>query len=224
MKLLQKIITSLDTVFIKMPYERYVFPRRNTVLKNHLAGLIPQDDRVLDVGCGDGQLSYSISQKRRDIQIKGIDPLIREKTSMPVEMFDGQKIPYDDGSFDTVLLIDVLHHTDDPIALLKEAKRVTRQVMIIKDHMCNGLFAGTTLRFMDFVGNARYNVALRYNYWTKQKWLAVFDSLDLTVSKLTVDLGIYPLPADWIFGRSLQFIVRLDLGHISRFDKKDCEK
>lgn len=215
MKLLQVLMTSLDTVFIKLPYEKYVFPRRNAILKKYLAELIPPDAQVLDVGCGDGQLAYSISQNRRDIQIRGIDTLMRKRTAMPIEVFDGEKIPHEDGSFDAVLLIDVLHHTEDPMTLLKEVKRVARRVIIIKDHMCTGLFAETTLRFMDFVGNARYDVPLEYNYWTKQKWLAVFDSLDLAVGKLIADLGIYPLPADWIFGRSLQFIVQLDVKHDS---------
>lgn len=211
MRLWRDLITLLDAIFIKIPYEKYVFPRRNAVLKKHLSRVIPQNARVLDVGCGDGQLASSIAQNRQDIQIMGIDTLMRKRTFVPVEIFDGKKIPHDDGSFDAVLLIDVLHHTEDPLTLLKEVKRVTSRVVIIKDHMCIGLFAETTLRFMDFVGNARYDVALQYNYWTKQKWLAVFDSLDLTISEWVTDLGIYPLPADWIFGRSLQFIVRLDL-------------
>ena len=37
--------------------------------------------------------------------------------------------------------------------------------IVLKDHTRNGLFSGSTLRFMDWVGNARHGVRLPYNYW-----------------------------------------------------------
>ena len=50
--------------------------------------------------------------------------------------------------------------------LLRETVRVARQVIVIKDHLLKGAFAYSTLRLMDWVGNARHDVALPYNYWT----------------------------------------------------------
>jgi hypothetical protein len=76
--------------------------------------------------------------------------------------------------------VDVLHHTDDPRVLLRGA-RVARRNILIKDHTRNGLFAGPTLRFMDGVGNARFGVALPYNYWTRQQWQDAFRDLDVEV-------------------------------------------
>ena len=79
------------------------------------------------------------------------------------------------------MLVDVLHQTDDPMNLLREAVRVARQAIVIKDHLLQGAFAYPTLRFMDWVGNARHGVALPYNYWTPAEWHGAFDKLGLAV-------------------------------------------
>src|SRR5262245_23407661 len=149
----------------------YVLQRRVHVLSDHLVALIPPGAQVLDVGCGDGSLASLIMRRRPDISISGIDVLIRHETSIPIAEFNGQEIPYDDASFDVVMFVDVLHHTADPMILLREAARVARQCIILKDHTRNGLLAGPTLRLMDQVGNARFGVALTFNYWPRQKWM-----------------------------------------------------
>ena len=67
-----------------------------------------------------------------------------------------------DASFDVVMFVDVLHHTDDPLLLLQEAQRVGK-IILVKDHFRKGFLAGPTLRFMDWVGNAHHGVVLPYN-------------------------------------------------------------
>ena len=178
-------------------------------LSVHIAELIAPKSTVLDVGCGDGLLSRILSDQRPDLAISGVDVLVRPETKIPVVPFDGHSIPFPDNSFDVVMFVDVLHHTDDPMVLLKEAARTARRSIVLKDHCRNGVLANTTLRFMDWVGNARYGVALPYNYWTKDEWDRAFMELKLEKHSWTVDLRLYPKPADWLFGRSLHFIAQL---------------
>jgi hypothetical protein len=109
------------------------------------------------------------------------------------------------------MFVDVLHHTEDPIILLREAMRVTRKAIVIKDHTLNGLLAETTLRFMDHVSNARKGIALPYNFWPREEWLKSLKMLKLEVKRWESDLRLYPIPADWVFGRSLHFISRLEI-------------
>jgi SAM-dependent methyltransferase len=189
----------------------YVFRRRGRKLCDHLAELVPRHAHVLDVGCGDGFLASLLIQRRPDIELRGIDKLVRDYTSIPVEEFDGQVIPYSDASFDVVMFVDVLHHTENPMGLLREAVRVARRVILIKDHTLNGLFAGITLRFMDYIGNARHGVALPYNYWPRQKWIEAWDGLRLKNGVWRTDLRLYPWPTNYLFDRSLHFVARLDL-------------
>lgn len=187
----------------------YVHNRRVRVLCRHLSDLIPRGASVLDVGCGDGLLARLVMDQRRDVTITGVDVLVRPETHVPVQPFDGKRLPFDDRSFDAVAFVDVLHHTDDPTILLREAKRVARNCIVLKDHTRDGLLAGPTLRFMDHVGNARHGVALPYNYWPRQKWLDAFQQLGLRVETWRQRLGLYPPPASWLFGRGLHFAARL---------------
>lgn len=196
---------------IERIHDRYVHNRRVRILSDCFAELFSQSSQVLDVGCGDGLLAHLIIQKRPDIEMKGIDVLVRDQTHIPVHQFDGQVIPYDESSFDAVMFVDVLHHTEDPMILLREAMRVAHKAIVIKDHTRDGLLADSMLRFMDWVGNAHHGVELPYNYWSQQRWLEAFDTLGLKIGVWKKDLQLYSRPVNWIFGRSLHFITRLDL-------------
>lgn len=184
----------------------YVHTRRVRVLSQHLARFFPRNASVLDVGCGDGQLAARLIALRPDLTIHGLDVLARPRSAIPVRLFDGAEIPYERASVDVVLMVDVLHHTDDPTVLLREAARVARSAVLVKDHLREGLGARVTLRAMDWVGNARHGVRLPYNYWSRAQWASAFDKLGLVVERWESALGLYPKPAGWLFDRSLHFV------------------
>ena len=187
----------------------YVHDRRVQILAREIARLLPEQGSVLDVGCGDGLVASLIQESKPGVTLRGIDVLVRADTRIPVIEFDGRTIPFADESFDVVLFVDVLHHTNKPEILLREAARVARDAIVLKDHTREGIAAETTLRFMDRIGNRRHHVALPHNYWQKRKWLDAFQRLGLTVRSWKSRLGLYPAPADWVFGRSLHFVACL---------------
>lgn len=183
--------------------------RRGRVLAQRLAAAIPADHSVLDVGCGDGYVASLILDQRPDLSFRGIDVAVREDTGIPVEQFDGERLPFEDRSFDCVMFVDVLHHTDDPNVLLQEARRVARKSIVIKDHLREGFLGQTTLAFMDYVSNARHGTALPYTFLSQSEWNQLFAGLDCEVEHWTQKLGLYPLPFSWLFDRSLHFVTRL---------------
>lgn len=170
--------------------------------------MIPVGARILDVGAGDGSLDSRLLDLRPDLKVTGVDVLIRPQTSIRVVRFDGESLPFPDKSFDIVMFVDVLHHAITATRLLKEASRVGRGV-VIKDHVRDGLLSGPTLRFMDFIGNARFGVALPYRYWTHQEWKDAFRGADLEPSTWIGRLELYARPFTWIFDRHLHFIACL---------------
>jgi ubiquinone/menaquinone biosynthesis C-methylase UbiE len=170
---------------------------------------VPPHASVLDIGCGDGRLAQRVAQLRPDISITGIEVLVRDKIFIPVKTFDGITIPYPNHSFDIAMLIDVLHHTEDPVTLLREAMRVAKGQVLIKDHTQDGLLAGLRLRFMDYVGNARHGVNLPFKYWPRAKWQSVWRDLGLHVVSWNSQLRLYPWPVTYLFDASLQFVTCL---------------
>jgi SAM-dependent methyltransferase len=190
-------------------HEELVFNRRLETLAEWFAKLVPSAARVLEVGGGDGLISAVLQSRRPDLTVTGIDGLPRAHTHIPVEIFNGSRIPFADASFDVALFSDVLHHTPDPTTVLHEARRVATHSVLIKDHKRDGVAAGARLRFMDWVGNARFGVALPYNYWTMSQGRDAWQEIGLHADQIITDLGLYPLPANWIFGAKLRFIARL---------------
>jgi SAM-dependent methyltransferase len=192
-------------------HDGYVVGRRVRVLADNITGLIPHGVSVLDVGCGDGVLGSVITSRRPDISLVGAEVLIRPRSRIPITTFDGLTLPFADRAVDVALLVDVVHHASDPHRLLAEAARVASTAVIVKDHYLRGVLARRTLAFMDRVGNARHGVATPYHYWTPNQWRAAFVRMNVTVHVESTSLGLYPVPARWIFERSLHFVAVLGL-------------
>ncbi len=191
---------------------RTVHTRRVRILAGWFVRMIPAGHRVLDVGCGDGLIDALIIAQRPDLEIRGADVLERPQSHIPVHRFDGKQLPFGDRSFDTVIVCDVLHHTDSPLESLREIARVARSNVLIKDHLAQGLLSRPTLRFMDLVGNAPHGVVLPYNYLSLQTWRDCFAECGLNVEELHTELGLYPRWANWVFGRGLHLVARLSRG------------
>ena len=190
-------------------HQTYVHRRRVHILADHFSTLLPERGRVLDVGCGDGWLARLVLDQRTGIEMQGIDVLVREETHIPVEGFDGHRLPYADNSFDAVMFVDVLHHTENPAELLGEAARVARQCVVLKDHFLQGIAAAATLRFMDRTSNRKHGVVLPYHYWRPEQWADAYRELGLVEDRRIEHLGLYPWPANLLFERGLHFVARL---------------
>jgi SAM-dependent methyltransferase len=192
-------------------HQAFVHPRRIGVIADHASRLLPRGAHVLDVGTGDGLIAAALAERRRDVRIEGIDVLVRPNTAIPVAPFDGRVIPRAAASVDAVTLFDVLHHADDPAALLGEACRVARTCVVVKDHVARGWLSRTILALMDEVGNRRHGVALPHHYLSAAEWRTIIDRLGVTPAVWEVGgLGLYPWPASLVFGGRLHVLARLD--------------
>ena len=187
-------------------HRAFVFERRTRVLAEMLAAQIPERGSVLDIGCGDGTIGSLIAQLRPDISIQGVEFLVRPQCKIECRGFDGTSLPFPDDSFDVCVFVDVLHHTQDPAILLREAARVSRSFVLLKDHLDENMFDHTILRFMDWVSNRPHGVALTYNYKSRKKWAECFSQCGLQETTWTTRVPLYPPPASFVAGRGLHFV------------------
>ncbi len=196
---------------IQTAHQSLIMNRRVRVLTAHLASLIPAGESLqgLDVGCGSGEIAVGVQQLRPQIVLQGVDILVRSQTQIPVTQFDGMTLPFPDRHFDFVMLVDVLHHTDNPTKLLAECTRVSRQFVLIKDHYRDSGWDDVRLRAMDWVGNRSYGVALPYNYLSTDRWQALFEECSLTTAKTLPQLDLYTGLLHWLFDANLHFISQL---------------
>ncbi|MDE5580639.1 MAG: methyltransferase domain-containing protein [Treponemataceae bacterium] len=198
-------------MFTKFFHNKLVYSRRMTRLAELISNILNGGgyNNILDVGCGDGRIDSYLMRDNKEIKISGIDVLVRPDTFIKVTEYDGHHIPMEDNSVDAVMVIDVLHHVDDPKELMKEMTRVASQSVIIKDHIKTGLVSYLKLRLMDYVGNAHHHVRLPYNYLTKKQWDELFKENGLEVQEYLSDLHLYTGLFHLLFDRNLHFIVKL---------------
>jgi hypothetical protein len=102
-----------------------------------------------------------------------------------------------------------LHHTSDVAVLLSEAARVSRQFVLLKDHLSENVFDHVTLRFMDWVGNRPHGVTLTYNYQSRAQWNAHFVAAGLQPATFETSIPLYPAPFSALVGRDLHFVAAL---------------
>lgn len=136
--------------------------------------------------------------------------LVRPGIPIPVREFNGTQLPFADGQFDVAMAIDVFHHAADPNALMGEMKRVTRGLLVIKDHLLHGVPSALILRAMDWVGNYRYGVRLPFSYWSEGEWKKAWDRSGVRPVSMTRHLDLYPFPLSLVFERDLHFLAALE--------------
>lgn len=88
---------------------------------------LPVTGDVLEVGSGDGKILRTLATQRAGLHLHGCDIRNWENPDEGMQFRQMERdIPYADGSFDAVLVVDVLEHVDDPAHLVSEIARVLK--------------------------------------------------------------------------------------------------
>jgi SAM-dependent methyltransferase len=115
---------------------------------------LPPGSRAMDLGCGPGDSVEQFRSVDPSVRWVGVDlersPEVarRVRTDAEFHAFDGEHLPFEDGSFDFVYCKQVLEHVRRPSVLLADVARVLRP---------GGLFAGSTSQLEAFHSLSTWN-------------------------------------------------------------------
>jgi len=118
-------------------YDSYRSYADDVIKKIVELGQISPGKKVLDLGCGTGNISYQIKNKI-NTDIIGVDvspAMLKVARSKSVEVvladIDNQQLPFRDSSFDTVVAAYVIHQIKNLNFMLSECYRVLRNGVLV---------------------------------------------------------------------------------------------
>ena len=109
----------------------YNNPERYGRYKDHVDKIIKwiKEKNILDVGCGDGLITFLLNAKGIDNESQAIK--VGKRRGANIELGDAYNIQYPDEEFDVVFMGDVLEHLEFPEKALKEMRRVLKKYLYI---------------------------------------------------------------------------------------------
>jgi methionine biosynthesis protein MetW len=112
---------------------------RNGALRSDLAAIasmVPENARVLDVGCGDGALLEHLQMTKRvdgrGLELSQVDVNAAVARGLPVVQGDADTdlADYPSGVFDVVILSDTIQATRSPRTVLRHLLRIGRRTVV----------------------------------------------------------------------------------------------
>lgn len=159
------------------------FTRKDWIvyLSHYFVDFINEGGKILDFGAGDGFISEYLA-KKKNLAVELLDICDRNKTPLPLTVYDGKKIPFKENSFDIALSIAVFHHIPkkEQCILLMQLQKVARRIIFIEDTPTN-CFEWFFNAVGDTIANAPKGMPLPYSYKSEKKWFEVFKGLGLRV-------------------------------------------
>jgi ubiquinone/menaquinone biosynthesis C-methylase UbiE len=120
------------------------------------AGL-EDEERILDVGCGTGSLTFELPQTAKVIEVAAIDfsPVFVEEAKrrntdsrIHIQQADATALPFQDGHFDRALALFVLHFIPEASRAIREMSRVVRPGGVVAAAVWDHLGGMPAMRMM----------------------------------------------------------------------------
>ncbi len=157
---------------------------------------------VLDIGAGDGKVGELVANQLGK-SVRLVDVLDYNATSLPLDLYDGERLPYADKQFDTSIVSVVFHHADQPLKVLEETIRVTNQRIVVIESVYFNEEHRQLAVLLDWFYNRvlHKDVNCPFNFQTPNAWKGTFAHYNLKIAAST-DLGIdQPLAPEyhWLY-------------------------
>ena len=141
---------------------------------------IKKGSKILDLGCGSGIIGNTF-QDFFQAKVLGVDIKDCRVLPLPFQIIDGFHLPFSENSFDVVLINYVLHHSRDPVALLSEAKRVTRDKIIIYEDLAEGCLSKLVCWFHGISFDKLFGNPVKTSFNSEKGWEKIFKEIGLNI-------------------------------------------
>lgn len=132
-------------------------------------------DKIIDLGAGTCLLTHQL--RERGYSVFPVDVKNRSYyLDIQSQIYDGKNLPFKNNEFDICLLLAVLHHTPNPEAVMQEAVRVSKKLIVSEDAVTN-VFQRLYTFFIDSILNKEL-IAPHSNKTDKQ-WRSLYKNLGL---------------------------------------------
>lgn len=148
--------------------ERFVYSRFYYHIFKKIVPFIQKKDRILDVGSGSCYLANLFHQQGYKIDPVDVDDLSVYSQIKP-RIYDGKRLPFGENEYDVGLLINVLHHCDEPERVFFETLRTCHRVIVHEDSP-KYFWEWPFLQLFDMVGNFEF----RYHRHRSPFWWRSF--------------------------------------------------
>ena len=157
-----------------------IYSRSAKRMCKECADFIKNGSSILDIGCGSGIIAQGF-QKFFQADVVGVD--IKDQRVFPIkfQIIDGSHLPFLDNSFDIVLINYVLHHSKNPTALLKEAKRVVKDKVIIYEDLPEGFFPKLFCQIHGNIFDIFFKNSNKTSFNTEEEWKEIFNKIGLNI-------------------------------------------
>jgi SAM-dependent methyltransferase len=119
-----------DTPWSIRLFKKSVLKQRKFFELTHSLGPINPDHVYLDIGSDNGVISYLLRQRGGHWKSADLDPScvasIRALVNTEVYAIDGKTLPFQDHTFDAIVLVDILEHLENDRAFVLELFRVLK--------------------------------------------------------------------------------------------------
>jgi ubiquinone/menaquinone biosynthesis C-methylase UbiE len=134
---------------------------------------------LLDLGTGTGNVAEVLSERGWDVVAVDVEDLSFIGSVAPL-IYDGRQLPFEADAFEATLLSTVLHHAEDAGQLLREARRVSRRVIVVEDVHRNPLHRAVC-SLLDRLITLELG---RLAYRSDAEWRALFQRTGLRVASV----------------------------------------
>jgi alpha-1,6-mannosyltransferase len=140
---------------------------------------------VLDLGGGEGYVAEELS-KAMGQSVEVLEVEDSRAVDVPYRLYDGTRIPFEDGAYASGIAVFALHHDANPEALLKEFMRVATGPLVIVESVYTTARGRFLLRSLDRLANgvrAPFSEGFRAapGFRTVLEWRLLFGRLGLDV-------------------------------------------